>query len=239
MVQVMHMYCRRAVWPRVVFCLVCLELAFSTGCGNFWPFNQAQIASYPSAEAKKQYDQAIDAYMARDYTLAAERFETIRQQTSDKRLALMALYGTACSRLMAANTPQQYNDALILWDRWVKHVPDTNQYEDSTLLDPLIKNKMIFSHIPMTPEKTGDVDIDATVPRWLLIKSKQELERVRAELETAQRNLDKRQKEIQALEKEIGELKGQIKALETIDQKIQKKKNAIPSTDSTPIGDVK
>jgi uncharacterized coiled-coil DUF342 family protein len=91
----------------------------------------------------------------------------------------------------------------------------------------------------MTPERTSDIDIDATVPRWLLIKSKQELDRLKVELEMAQKNLEKRQKKIQAQEKEIGELKGQIKALETIDQKIQKKKNAIPSTDSAPIGDVK
>jgi len=177
--------------------------------------------------------------MDKQYRLAAERFEAIRQQTPDKRFALMALYGAACSRLMAANTPQEYDDALVLWDKWVKHVPSQYGYEDPTLFDPLIKNKMIFSNIPMTPEKTGDVDIDATVPRWLLIKSKEELDRLKAELEMAQQNLEKRQKKIHTQEKEIGELKGQIKALETIDQKIQKKKNAIPSTDSAPKGDVK
>ena len=230
---------RRALGLRVLYCLVCFGIILTTGCRNTWLFKPAQIESHPSPEAKKQYSQAVAAYVDKQYQLAAERFEAIRQQTTDQRFALMALYGVACSRLMAANSPQEYNEALILWDKWLKHVPDTCEYEDSALFDPLIKNKMIFSNIPMTQEKSGDLDIDATVPRWLLIKSKQELERVKAELETAQQNLDKRQRKIQSLEKEIGELKGQIKALETIDQKIQKKKNAIPSTDSAPNGEIK
>jgi len=233
------MFFRRAVRLRMLCCLVCFGVILSTGCRGTWPFKRTQVVSQPSPEAKKQYNQAVDAYMDKQYRLAAERFEAIRQQTPDKRFALMALYGAACSRLMAANTPQEYDDALVLWDKWVKHVPSQYGYEDPTLFDPLIKNKMIFSNIPMTPEKTGDVDIDATVPRWLLIKSKEELDRLKAELEMAQQNLEKRQKKIHTQEKEIGELKGQIKALETIDQKIQKKKNAIPSTDSAPKGDVK
>ena len=239
LVQVVLMSIRRAVWIRVLCFLVCFGVFLSTGCRNTWPFRPTQVASQPSQEAKKQYSQAVAAYMDKQYGLAAERFESIRQQTPDKRFALMALYGAACSRLMAANTPQEYNDALVLWDKWVKHVPAPCEYEDSSLFDPLIKNKMIFSNIPMTPEKTGDIDIDATVPRWLLIKSKEELDRLKVELDTAQQNLEKRQKKIQALEKEIGELQGQIKALESIDQKIQKKKNAIPTTDSAPSGDLK
>jgi ppGpp synthetase/RelA/SpoT-type nucleotidyltranferase len=44
--------------------------------------------------------------------------------------------------------------------------------------------------------------------------------------------LDKKQKLIQSRERTIDELKRKIKALETIDQKIQKKKDAIPSADT-------
>jgi hypothetical protein len=177
--------------------------------------------------------------MDKQYDLAAERFEAIRQQTTNKRFALMALYGLACSRLMAADSPGEYQEALILWDNWIQHVPDSCAYEDTALFDPLIRNKMLFSNIPMTADKEGIIDLDATVPRWLFIRSQQELNRLNAETEIARQNLEKRQKQIQSLEREIDELKRQIKALETIDQKIQKKKNSIPSTDSPPIGDIK
>jgi hypothetical protein len=188
----------------------------------------------PSAEAKKQFRQAVALFEEKQFLAAAERFDAMRQQTRDKRFALMALYGEACARLRAANTPREYSDALVLWDRWVKHAPDTLDYENARLLDPLIKDKMIFSNIPLTPEKPAQAEGNASVPQWLLIKSKEEQNRLKAELDAALLTLEKRQKKIQSLENEIDELKGQIKALETIDQKIQKKKNAIPSADSAP-----
>jgi predicted nucleic acid-binding Zn-ribbon protein len=90
----------------------------------------------------------------------------------------------------------------------------------------------------MITDQDSVIDLDANVPRWLFIKSQQELNRLKTEVDIARQNLDKRQKQIQSLEREIDELKRQIKALETIDQKIQKKKNSIPSTDSPPIGDI-
>lgn len=230
---------RNGVLLRVPVFLICLGVVMITGCNDFWLFRPTRITSHPSAEAKRQYNQAVAAYMDKQYALAAERFEAIRQQTTNKRFALMALYGVACSRLMAAESPEEYHEALILWDNWIQHVPDTCAYEDSALFDPLIKNKMLFSNIPMATNEQNNIDLDATVPRWLFIRSQQELNRLKTEADMAQQTLDRRQKKIQTLEKEIDELKRQIKALETIDQKIQKKKNAIPSTDSPPIGDIK
>ncbi len=229
----------KAFWFRIFCCLLCCGVIASTGCRDSFLFKPAQAVSEPSFEAKNQYRQALAAYMGGDYPYAAEQFEAVRLQTTDKRFALMALYGAACSRLMVANTPQEYNDAMLLWEKWVKHVPDTCKYENSALFDPLIKEKMIFSNIPLTPEKHGDVEAKASVPQWLLIKSKEELDRMKAELDMAQQSLEKRQKKILGLEKEIEALQGQIKALETIDQKIQKKKNAIPTTDSPGNGELK
>jgi TolA-binding protein len=224
----------------LLFGLVILGLLSSTGCRDGWPFKPTPVSSQPSAEAMKQYRQGVALYEQKQYDAAAERFDAIRQRTTDKHFALMALYGQACSRLMAADTPQEYSDALALWDRWIKHSPDANDCEDAALLDPLIKNKMIFSNLPLTPENAPDeMQSGASVPQWLLFKSKEEQDRLRGELEAAQQTLEKRHKRIQGLEKEIEALKGQIKALETIDQKIQKKKNAIPSTDSAPSGEKK
>jgi TolA-binding protein len=239
MIQGTAMLFRNAVLLRVSVCLICLGGVTIAGCSNFWLFRPTQVASHPSAEAKRQYNQAVASYLDGQYEFAAERFEAIRQQTTNKRFALMALYGLACSRLMAADSPEEYHDALVLWDNWIQHVPDTCAYEDTTLFDPLIKEKMLFSNIPMTEDKQSDIDLDATVPRWLFIRSQRELTRLNTKVAMAQRTIERRQRLIESLEKEIDELKRQIKALETIDQKIQKKKNAIPSTDSPPIGDIK
>ena len=230
---------RGAVWIRKFACLIIFGTILVTGCQNTWPFRPTKLSSHPSPESRKQYQQAVSLFENKQYLSAAEHFDAMRQKTTDKRFALMALYGEACSRLMAADTPGEYEDALALWDRWVKLSPNNCDYESSTLLDPLVKNKMIFSNIPLKNEKTVEPEADASVPKWLLINSKAEQDRLKGELDAAQQTLEKRQKKIQSLEKEIEALKGQIKALETIDQKIQKKKNAIPSTDSAPNGDKK
>jgi septal ring factor EnvC (AmiA/AmiB activator) len=77
----------------------------------------------------------------------------------------------------------------------------------------------------------NEIQENKIVPLWKLLKAKQDLELVRQQLEESDRAKKSALKRIGALEKEIEELTNQLKALETIDQKIQKKKSAIPSTD--------
>ena len=217
--------------------LICLSLLLVSGCSASWPFAPARVESLPSPVEMKQYRQAVSAYRQKAYLEAAKSFEVIRTQTRDKRFALTALYGLALSKLMAAKTPKEYNDALLLWQRWVENVPAKFDYEDPVLAGDLIEEKMLFSNIPLSSEPVKEKAPEPMVSRWLLIKSKLELDRLREELETVKKALDKRQKTIQARDKEISELKRRFKALETIDQKIQKKKNAIPSADTATHGD--
>ena len=118
-----------------------------------------------------------------------------------------------------------------------RRAPKKVDYENPALADALIREKMLFSNIPLTTNSEMETNSEPMVARWLLIQSKVELDRLRGELKAAKETLDKRQKLIQAREKKIGELRRQIKALETIDQKIQKKKDAIPSADTPIHGD--
>lgn len=213
--------------------MICLSLLLLNGCRDSWPFTPAKVDSAPSPAVMQQYRQAIAAFQKKEYLEAITSFEAIRTQTRDKRFALMALYGLANARLMAAETPEEYNNALLLWQNWIENAPTTYDYENPTMIDALIQEKMLFSNIPLSTEQTKETEQDSMVSRWLLIESKLELDRVRSELSIAKRSLEKRQKKIRENEMEIAELKRQIKALEAIDQKIQKKKNAIPSADSS------
>lgn len=221
------------VLKRICFGTICLCLLLVNGCRDSWPFSPTRVDSAPSPAVMHQYRQAIAAFQKKDYFSAITSFEAIRTQTRDKRFALMALYGLANAKLMAARTPDEYNNALLLWQNWIENAPAKFDYEDPTMVNSLIQEKMLFSNIPLTTEQSKETKQEPMVSRWLLIESKLELDRVRSELLTARKSLEKRQKKIREREMEIDELKRQIKALETIDQKIQKKKNAIPSADST------
>jgi hypothetical protein len=226
---------------RFLLGFICISLLFVGGCWGNWPFGFSNTEPQISMEEARQYRQAIADYQKTAYDEAAQSFEHLWMQARDKRFARMALYGLACSKLMAAETPEAYASAVQLWQEWVDRAPKNVDYENPVLADALIKEKMLFSNLPLkeTADAADTADTadeeaapEPMVSKWLLIQTKLELDRLRGELEAAQQRLDKKQKLIQSGEKAIVELKRKIKALETIDQKIQKKKDAIPSADT-------
>ena len=218
---------------RYIACLlICLVVALCDGCRFGWPPQKQDAVTQPSPVALKLYRQAVAAYQAGEYATADKRFTDLRKRNMDMGLDRMALYGLACTRLMRAKTPKEYRQALALWENWVQMTQQDYQNESPMLLDPLIREKMLFSNIPLTPPGNGEIDPEPKVSQWMLINAANELGRVKSKLAATEETALKRKKRIGALEKEIAELQRQIKALETIDQKIQKKKSAIPSADA-------
>jgi hypothetical protein len=214
---------------RFIMGLVCLGLMMILGSCHF-PFKPSATRSGVSPVEFKKYLDAVYVYDARNYEKSANQFEAIREQTANPEMSRMALYGLACSRLMSADSPQEYQQALSLWDTWVKCAPRQGSSENPVLFAPVIKEKMIFSQIPLDAEGAIDTH-DQTAPAWLLVRADQQLQRMKKQLEEASKCIDSRDKKIKALEKEISRLNEQINAFEKIDQKIQTKKNAIPSAD--------
>ena len=201
-----------------------------------WPWQKSAMvmnnAALPAVVEK--YHQAVETYEKGDYDDASKQFEMVRMRATDKIMARKALFGLACARLMAAESPEAYRNALELWETWVAGAPRNWDNENPLLLVPLIKEKLLVSNIPLTAAESseaGEPDGKNLVPRWLLVTTHEELAKYKERLQEEERNAQQSHKKIVTLEKEINRLKAQIKALETIDQKIQKKKNAIPSTD--------
>ena len=176
------------------------------------------------------YTDAVGAYKAKEYDKAALQFEVIRHQTTSALIARMALFGLACSRLMSAESPEAYQEAVALWERWVKVAPQRQDAENLAMVAPVFREKMIFSYVPSSSDTKSQVQ-DRDMPDWILAMANQEVQQLQKQLEEAGRGIDTRDKKIKTLEKEIARLNEQINAFETIDQKIQKRKHAIPSAD--------
>jgi TolA-binding protein len=200
----------------------------TTGCRHLFVPTTAAPLSQPSAEVL-HYRNAINLYCDGHYHTAAQHFDAIRAATVDPEMQRMALYGLACSRLMAAETPEAYQEGLRLWYEWVDCAPADAHNETPLLMVPFIREKAVFGNIPLTGPVSNELQQMKIVPAWKLTKATQEVENLKQQLDESDRVKKNAQKKIAALEKEIEELKSQIKALETIDQKIQKKKSAIPS----------
>lgn len=215
--------------------IVIVSVCFLMVCGCRFPWRVVPVGDDPGPPHSeiKRYKQGVEAYRKGAYGQAFTLFKSVRDKTEDKRLANMALFGSACSNLMAAETPENYYDALLLWQQWVESAPNKFEYENPLLFDAMIKEKMLFSNIPLTATQSEMVGQEPMVSRWLLIKSKEELDRLKVELNNTLKSLEKHKKMVKANKREISKLKRQIKALETIDQKIQKKKDAIPSADTS------
>jgi hypothetical protein len=216
----------------IVGLLICLAAGLCSGCHFGWPPQKQDAAFQPSPTDLNLYRQAVAAYQTGEYAIAEKRFTDLRKGDIDEGLDRMALYGLACTRLMRAQTPAQYRQALASWQSWVQLTQEEYQHESPVLLDPLIRAKMLFSNIPLTPAGNGEIDPEAKVAQWMLINVANELGRVKNLLTATTETAQKRKKRIGELERKIAELQRQIEALETIDQKIQKKKSEIPSADA-------
>lgn len=214
---------------RIAWVIVCLWLVLGANACR-WPWQDRPFVGPvdPSPVELKQYEEAVRAYKAEDYADAIRRFEAVREQTGHSTIARMALFGLACSRLMAAETPSAYKEALALWEAWVRTAPCPGVYEDARLFAPMIRHKMIFSHIPLDMGGLETLEAEQTVPKWFMVQADQELRRLKDQLNAAEHHIENKDKNIKALEAEINRLSQQIEALEKIDQQIQQRKSAIP-----------
>lgn len=198
------------------------------------------------------YQEALDAYAAGEYEASARAFDSVYIQTSDSPLGLKALYGSACTRLMLAETVDDYREALATWNNWLQIAASAGQEKELTLMAPIIRRKMLFSEIVTSMENPGQNEHGPAIPLWLYNHAGEKLHHMRVQWSSAETALKEQRKKSKNLEKEAAdckeqvqnlvtryeeldlrnnELESQIKALEIIDQNIQKKKSSLPVTD--------
>lgn len=221
----------RTIVKYSIYFLIGAAMLIVGGCRFPWSGPSAERYRAPSPKLMKQYRQAVAAYQSEAYGVAAKRFESVQEQAGGSEMARYALYGLACTRLMAANTHRQYHEAIALLDSWAKKAPTDFEKENPMLMVPLVKEKMLFSNIPLTPDGRGDIEASPMVPQWLVINASKEIKRLKVKLENADHSSRMAKDRIRSLEKQMAKLQQKIKALEAIDQKMQEKKSAIPSTE--------
>jgi hypothetical protein len=211
--------------------IVILLLAGMGGCRFPWLDQSVEVASQPSPEIRAEYDKALESYQNGDYSAAAKQFEALRERSSGGSLARIALYAQACAQLMAAETPQGYQVALTLWRTWLSSAPTSMVHESPVLMAPLVEEKMLFSNLRPSEDDAATLKQEHEMTQWVLIKTRQEMDHLKKQLAVSEKNVKQRDLKLKKLEKQIAKLKEQMRALESIDQKIQKKKSSIPSAD--------
>jgi hypothetical protein len=167
-------------------------------------------------------DKGFDALDKRHYAQAEAIFANLKDSTGSNVVQRKARYGYAVARLIRARTAGQKVAAMALWDAWRQtYTPDT-EWEDPRVLEPLF----------LCRQKSGKRAVcRGTVPEDEYKASKQKNSRLQLEADALRQRLKdleaSRAELLEAKNLEIRNLKDKIRALEAIDQKIQKKKKEV------------
>lgn len=192
---------------RLAVSLVVLAL-LASGCALV---NQRSERMRQYAADIRALEQGDQAFGKGDYQKAGEIYQKLSQHTQNEFISYKALYGLACARLILAESQNEVNEAMMLWNIWDQLVPKNKEVGDPRMLTPFLKHAA--GSLSAEPGKGNAIPVKEEDYRKLLTAKDKEIDRLQAKLG--------------GMEKEVQTLKHQIESLEAIHQTIQEKKKEL------------
>lgn len=214
-------------------------MALFTGCASIFQNFDDKMSRNRFKKDYEALDAALEIYDQGEFEKALARFRTIKSDCKNEKVRRRAWLGEICCCLLLADTPADFSVAIGMWHAFADSTTDADATWSQALLDPLI--------VRLAPrESSGEVGVDSsaeppeatTGPKPPTMQEKAEqpqnedarLEAEMAELRKKAKRADKLQLQIAKILAENRSLKEKIKALEAIDQSIQKKKSEISTS---------
>ncbi|MCB2145656.1 MAG: hypothetical protein KQI81_04225 [Deltaproteobacteria bacterium] len=227
---------------RLMIILIVVASLF-TGCASVFQNLDDRMHRKRFKSDYESFENALSVYKNGDYEAAMGLFKTISTARTDAELARKAWLGEICCRIMIADTEDDFTAAIGLWHDFGSSAADNDAAWDMTLLDPLISRRppksttQVIYINPPAAKVTDKTSMSAVRQQ----DSRQQDSRQRADrqpddrqLRTEMADLKKKAEQAAQLQHRLDEvlaenrlLKEKIKALEAIDQNIQKKKTEI------------
>jgi hypothetical protein len=189
-------------------------------CTGLQKQQPATVLSPAQETELRTWQEGLQAFDRGDYEKARALFEMLTENAATEGLSGKAFFALASTRLVLAQTTEEFNQAMATWDCWRRQFPHTMEDEDPRMLTPFLQGltppgsldsqsrenqapvkKVIISGLPSCKD--------------LLQAKDKEIERVKAKLD--------------AKEKEARRLKHQIESLEAIHLKFQERKQGVSS----------
>jgi hypothetical protein len=204
----------------------CWVLPLIVWCGFFLlacsPMPKAQSAMEPHQNHDAvwpAYEEGLTAFQRGDYERAQRCFEGVSKHAVSEGLRRKGLYGLACTRLLVAQTAEEYQAALHLWGLW-NQLGSPELGEEDPRMIALILPRLYPTELtrisatsqlaPQNPSKIGNTQAVKVV------KDRE-----------CEKQLRESDREVQRLKRQIRTLRLQIEALETIHRRIQEKKKEV------------
>lgn len=223
--------------------ILCVVIGLFTGCASVFQDLDDRMHRKRFKSDYESFENALSVYKKGDYEEAMGLFKTISTARTDAELARKAWLGEICCRLMTASTPADYTAAIGLWHDFGNSAADNDDACDMTLLSPVISRRppktttqVIYINPPAAkvPDKTSMSSVGQQDSRKQDSQQLDDRQRNDSQLRTEIADLKKKAEQAAQLQHRMDEvlnenrmLKEKIKALEAIDQNIQKKKTEI------------
>ena len=190
---------------------------------------------------KKDYEaleMALDAYDAGEFEKALVRFKDIKAASLNETVSRRAWLGEICCYLILADTPAKFTAAIGMWHEFADTTTDEEAVWSHALLDPLIVRHspqpvpaVVAAPAPAVQpivkiREPANIQQRADKPEDKPAPPQDEIEELRKKAKRA----DKLQLKLAKILAENRSLKDKIKALEAIDQNIQKKKTEMSTS---------
>ena len=209
-----------------------------TGCASVFQDFDDKMSRKRFKKDFEALDAALDAYDQGNFNKALGLYKKIRAASTNATIRRRAWLGEICCSLLLADTASEFTAAVGMWHDFQESTKDEDAIWDQALLDPLIVRQTprpapTIIEVPApavppaisVPEKKT-VQKQAVAPQEKQAPSEAELEALVKKANRA----DKLQLQIAKILAENRSLKEKIKALEAIDQNIQKKKTEISTS---------
>jgi hypothetical protein len=199
-----------------------------TGCASGFKRFDDRMHQKQFKSDYESLENAFAVYDQGDFTEALARFRALSTASASDKISRKAWLGAICCYLLLAETQAEYTQAISQWHAFSSSAPENEAGWERALFDPLIVRMMpeppdraIGTHPPAPQGATG---LPAPgIPEQL----DDQLAAERAILKKKEKRMDELQRQMDRVMAENRSLKEKIKALETIDQNIQKKKTEI------------
>jgi hypothetical protein len=205
---------------------LCLILIFLAGIGLLACSTapRPELSKEGSLRHKHQlktWEEGVQAFKDGNYEKARIFFEALSHDAETEDMSRRACFALAAVRLVLAQTPQEYSEAMSAWACWSGQMPHDLGEEDPRMLTPFLECltppgvQAPPSNQNEPPAKKVIVYTSPAGCKELLQAKDKEMDRMRSKLD--------------ARDKEVRRLKHQIDSLEAIHLKFQERKQGASS----------
>jgi hypothetical protein len=199
----------------------CLVLVFLAGIGLSActtvpkPEPSAKASVYNEAELKT-WEEGMQAFEEGNYEKARALFEVLTESAESDGLGRMAFFALASTRLVLAQTPEEFSEAMSTWVCWSRQLPEDLSGEDPRMLTPFLQ-RLTSSGAP----ETRSTQTPPAVKKVIVYNSPAGCKDL---LQAKDKEVDRLKARLDAREREVRRLKHQIDSLEAIHLKFQERK---------------